>query len=124
VIAADLHRSGRFSPLPERDLLARPREASQVNFRDWRILGMDNLVIGRVRPVGDGYEVRFQLFDVLRQSQLTGLTFRTDATGLRRVAHQIADVIYETLLGEPGAFATRIAYITEVEESGGSRRYS
>ena len=124
VIAADLHRSGRFSPLPERDLLSRPQEASQVNFRDWRILGMDNLVIGRVRALGDGYEVRFQLFDVLRQSQLTGLTFRSDAAGLRRTAHQIADIIYETLLGEPGAFATRIAYITEVGEAGGSRRYS
>lgn len=124
VVGADLHRSGRFSTLPERDMLARPREASQINFRDWRILGMDNLVIGRVRPTGDGYEVRFQLFDVLRQSQLTGLTFRTDAAGLRRTAHQIADIIYETLLGEPGAFATRIAYITEIEQTGGSRRYS
>lgn len=124
VIAADLHRSGRFSPLPDRDMLSRPQEASQINFRDWRILGMDNLVIGRVRALGDGYEVRFQLFDVLRQSQLTGLTFRSDAAGLRRTAHQIADIIYETLLGEPGAFATRIAYITEVEEAGGARRYA
>ena len=124
VVAADLHRSGRFSPLPLRDLLSRPQEASQVNFRDWRILGMDNLVIGRVRALPDGYEVRFQLFDVLRQSQLTGLTFRSDAAGLRRVAHQIADIIYETLLGEPGAFATRIAYITEVGEADGSRKYA
>jgi TolB protein len=124
VIAADLHRSGRFSPLPERDLLSRPQEASQINYRDWRVLGMDNLVIGRVRALPDGYEVRFQLFDVLRQSQLTGLTFRSDAAGLRRVAHQIADIIYETLLGEPGAFATRIAYITEVGEADGSRKYA
>ncbi len=124
VITADLHRSGRFSPLPLRDMLSRPQETSQINFRDWRILGMDNLVIGRVRALPDGYEVRFQLFDVLRQSQLTGLTFRSDAAGLRRTAHQIADVIYETLLGEPGAFATRIAYITEVGEADGSRKYS
>lgn len=124
VIAADLHRSGRFSPLPLRDMLSRPQEASQINFRDWRILGMDNLVVGRVRAIGDGFEVRFQLFDVLRQSQLTGLTFRSDAAGLRRTAHQIADIIYETILGEPGAFATRIAYVTELTGGDASRRYS
>lgn len=125
VIAADLHRSGRFSPLARTDMVSRPREASQIRFRDWRMLGMDSLVIGNVRRIGgDGFEVRFQLYDVLRQSQLIGMTFRSDAAGLRRTAHQIADIIYETLLGEPGAFATRIAYITEVEEPGGSRRYS
>jgi len=81
-------------------------------------------VIGRVCPSGDGYEVRFQLFDVLRQVQLTGLTYRTDRNGLRRTAHQIADVIYETLLGQPGAFATRIAYVTEVTDAAGARKYS
>lgn len=124
VIAADLHRSGRFSPLPSRDMLSRPHEPAQIQFKDWRILGMDNLVIGRVRQVGETYEIRFHLFDALRQSQLTGLTFRADRAGLRRVAHQIADVIYETLLGEPGAFATRIAYITEVSSGEGARRYT
>jgi TolB protein len=124
VIAADLHRSGRFSPLPTRDMLSRPQEPGQIQFKDWRILGMDSLVIGRMRQVGETYEIRFHLFDVLRQSQLTGLTFRADREGLRRVAHQIADVIYETLLGEPGAFATRIAYITEVSTGETSRRYT
>lgn len=125
VIAADLHRSGRFSPLPSRDMLSRPQEPGQIQFKDWRVLGMDNLVIGRVRQVGETYEIRFHLFDVLRQSQLTGLTFRANHPGdLRRIAHQIADVIYETLLGEPGAFNTRIAYITEIASGDGQRRYT
>jgi len=124
VITADLQRSGRFAPLADRDMISRPREASQINYGDWRKLGVDHLVIGRVCPAGDGYEVRFQLFDVLRQVQLTGLTYRTDRNRLRRTAHEIADVIYETLLGEPGAFATRIAYVTEVTDATGARKYS
>ncbi len=124
VITADLHRSGRFSPLPERDMVSRPTEGSRINFRDWRLLGVDSVVVGQVRPLGEGFEVRFQLFDVLRQNQLTGFTIRTDRAGMRRTAHQIADMIYETLLGEPGAFATRIAYVTEVAGADGVRRYS
>ena len=124
VISADLKRSGRFAPVARNDLIARPYEASQVNFRDWRLLKADNLVIGKVTPFGAGYVAQFQLFDVFRGVQLAGYSIRSDAKSLRRTAHQIADMIYETLTGEPGAFATRIAYITVTAGGDGKRHYS
>jgi TolB protein len=124
VISADLKRSGRFAPVARNDLIARPYEASQVNFRDWRLLKADNLVIGKVTPFGAGYVAQFQLFDVFRGVQLAGYSIRSDANSLRRTAHQIADMIYETLTGEPGAFATRIAYITVTNGGDGKRHYS
>jgi len=124
VISADLKRSGRFAPVARNDLIARPYEASQVNFRDWRLLKADNLVIGKVTPFGAGYVAQFQLFDVFRGVQLAGYSIRSDAKSLRRTAHQIADMIYETLTGEPGAFATRIAYITVTNGGDGKRHYS
>lgn len=124
IISADLYRSGRFSPLPERDFLARPQEGSQINFTNWSILGVENLVVGRLRAVGSEYVVQFQLFDVFRTTQVTGYSIRTNEQNLRHAAHQISDIIYEALIGEPGAFATRIAYVTEMVESSGKRRYS
>jgi len=124
VIAADLRRSGRFAPLKRNDLIARPYEANQVNFKDWRLVKSDNLVIGKVTPFGAGYTVKFYLFDVFRGVQLSAFSLRSDAAHLRRTAHQIADMIYETLTGEPGAFATRIAYITVTDLGAGKRRYS
>jgi TolB protein len=124
VISADLKRSGRFAPVARNDLIARPYDASQVNFRDWRLLKADNLVIGKVTPFGAGYVAQFQLFDVFRGVQLAGYSIRSDAKSLRRTAHQIADMIYETLTGEPGAFATRIAYITVTNGGDGKRHYS
>jgi TolB protein len=124
VIAADLRRSGRFAPEARDDLIARPYEPGQVNFRDWRLIKADYLVIGKVTPYGAGYTVQFHLFDVFRGVQMSGYSLRSDAANLRHTAHQIADMVYETITGEPGAFATRIAYITVTNIGGGKRRYS
>ena len=115
VVSADLARSGRFKPLPREDMLERPSQGSEVDFRDWRAVNVDNLVVGRIRPNGPGgYLVRFQLFDVYRGEQLAGYSIPTTAADLRGTAHSIADLVYEALTGEPGAFATRIAYVSSI----------
>ncbi len=123
IIAADLHRSGHFAPLPKEDLISQPHEGPRINFADWRALGTPNIVVGKIRPSGGGYMVQFQLFDVFKGVQLTGYSIASNAQELRRTAHQISDLIYETLTGQPGAFATRIAYVTETQV-GGKSRYS
>jgi len=113
IISADLARSGRFTPLPDRDLVAHPTDGAQVQFQNWRMVNVDNLVIGQVRETGAGmYAVQYQLFDVFRNKQLAGFSFPASRKDLRRVAHHISDLIYEQLTGERGAFNTRIAYIT------------
>jgi TolB protein len=113
IITADLNRSGRFEALPDRDLVSHPTSAEQVKFQNWRMLNVDNLVIGQLDETGDGqYTVRFELFDVFRGKRLAGSSFPTSARDLRRVAHHISDIIYETLTGERGAFNTQIAYVT------------
>jgi TolB protein len=113
IIAADLNRSGRFESLPDRDLVSHPTTAEQVKFQNWRMLSVDNLVIGQLDETGDGqYSVRFELFDVFRGTRLAGSSFTAATRDLRTVAHHISDIIYETLTGERGAFNTQIAYIT------------
>lgn len=124
IVAADLARTGRFAPIAERDLPARPAEASQVNFGDWRKLGTENLVIGRVRPDHGAYSVEFHLLDVFKGQQLAGYAIPARNDTLRRAAHKVADLIYEKLTGERGAFATRVAYVTESRGATGNRRYS
>jgi len=113
IIAADLERSGRFAPMPFADLPAMPSAFADVRFKDWRLLGMENLVIGRLLAQSDGsFQIEFRLIDVFRARQLAGYRVPARAANLRYAAHQIADIIYEKLLGESGAFATRIAYVT------------
>ncbi len=124
IVAADLRRSGRFAPLPEQDLISRPYQGNDVRFPDWRVLGVGDLVIGRVQATGpDQYEVQFQLFDVFRARQLVGYSIPARGSELRRVAHRVSDLIYKALTGENGAFDTRIAYIT-AEKSAAGKQYS
>ena len=113
VIEANLKRSGRFSTLPRNEMLSRPSSSIEVNFKDWRLLGSDHIVIGKVQLTSrDQYLVQVQLVDVLREKQLAGFSYPVHKNAMRRLAHQISDVIYEKLTGEKGAFNTRIAYIT------------
>jgi TolB protein len=113
IVEADLLRSGRFSPLDKKVFVARPVEDRQVVFKDWRIVKAEALVIGNIKPAGQGrWQVEFRLYDVFKEKQLAGYTYAVTADRLRAVAHQISDLIYEKLTGEPGVFATRIAYVT------------
>jgi TolB protein len=112
IISADLNRSGRFEALPDSDLVAHPTEGSQVQFQNWRMVNVDNLVIGKISESGQQYSVQFQLFDVFRGNQVAGYSFNVGRKELRRVAHHISDLIYEKLTGERGAFNTQIAYVT------------
>ena len=113
VIRADLDRSGQFRTLPERDIVEKPTRGDQINYATWRALKQDYIVVGRVLDSGDGgYRVEYELFDLARQQRLLGFALPARANGLRDVAHQIADAIYEKITGVRGAFWTRIAYVT------------
>lgn len=113
VITADLNRSGQFRGLPVGDLVERPTRGSEVNYPAWRALNQDYLLVGRVVDAGAGsYRLEYELFDVATQQRLLGFALTARANAMRDVAHQVADAVYEKILGVPGAFFTRIAYIT------------
>ncbi len=40
LVTADLARSGRFAPLDAGDMLERPTTGRDVDFEDWRIIGI------------------------------------------------------------------------------------
>ena len=125
IIANDLARSGRFAPMSEADMPQKPTQMQQVNFKDWRLLGMENLVLGNIRQNDAGdYDIEFRLIDIYKGTQLTGFRIPASQAQLRRTAHQISDIIYEKLTGIRGAFNTRIAYITVKRLEGKKKLYS
>jgi len=113
VIRSDLNRSGQFRTLPEASIIERPTRGAEVRYPTWRLLKQDFVVVGRLVDAGDGgYRVEYELHDVARQAVLLTMTVPGRGKGLRDAAHQIADQIYEKILGVKGAFWTHIAYIT------------
>jgi TolB protein len=119
VVRADLQRSGLFRVLDPADFLDQPHRPDEVRHKDWRLIGADALVIGRMLPGGeDRIEVRFRLYDVYRQQQVAGVRYSIRRGGLRGLGHRIADRIHERLIGYSGAFSTQLAYVVQGEKHG------
>jgi len=114
VVSSDLYRSGLFAPLDEEDMVDRPVDAESIRFGTWRLLKVDYVVIGRVNdaPDGNGFDVVYELFDVHTQERLLSQITSVGLGDLRFGSHRVADAIYEKLTGVPGAFSTRIAYVS------------
>jgi len=115
VIADDLERSGLFAPIDKRAFLSQPAGlAVRPNFVNWKPLNAQALIIGEVKQLPGGQlRTDFRLWDVFAELPMTGLSLSTSPSNWRRVAHIVADAIYERITGEGGYFDTRIVYISE-----------
>ena len=119
IVEADLQRSGLFRTTPRRDMLAFPSKASDVYFRDWRMLGSEYLVVGSMRTIADGrYELEFSLLNVTAQKTEFKHAVRGRVNEMRDLAHLVSDKVYQEITGIRGAFSTRIAYVTANRDSG------
>ncbi len=115
VVAADLERTGLFQPLEEATFRQRNLDVNaQPSFPDWRAIAAQALVNGSTSIDPDGrLRVDFRLWDVNGGQQLLGLQFVATPENWRRVAHQIADKVYERLTGQTGHFDTRIVFVAQ-----------
>ena len=115
VVTGDLQRSGLFRPLDPNSFLERNLDVNvQPKFDDWKTIGAQALVNGQVTVDADGrLHVDFRLWDIFQAQQLLGLQFTTTPENWRRVAHKIADAVYERLTGEKGYFDTRVVFVSE-----------
>ena len=121
IIAADLNRSGRFASLPDKEMLQKPTDVREINWRSWRALEVPYLVIGKWGPskqAAGAYDVQYALYDTVREKHLLGYVIeRVFPAQLRMAAHHVSDIVYQELTGERGAFSTKIAYIKTVGAS-------
>ena len=113
LVSDDLARSGRFKTMERKDMIDQPHTGTGISFDDWRRLNNDYIVVGTMQPDGtDRFNITYELYNVLTKQRLLGFQISANRPGLRSAGHQIADAVFEKILGIRGAFSTRIAYIS------------
>lgn len=122
VLLQDLEVSGYFRALSPDAYLVAKREVKlypeKTDFRAWSLIGAEALILLEIRCRQGGIETEAQLLDVLTGKLLTWKRYKSESTGYRLVAHRFANEVARELTGRPGAFDTRIAYISN---EGGSK---
>lgn len=111
IIQSDLYRSGQFAPIAEEDMLSLPQVPNDVNFRDWRVLGTDYVVVGQMEKQEDELSVSFHVFDVSLERKLIAGKISGLASQHREIAHMVADQVFESITDIQGAFSTKIMYV-------------
>jgi len=115
IVQADLERSGQFKGLAAGAAVM--DELSRPDWSPWRQLSAEALLAGSVTRLADGrYDVRARLWDVVKGQDKGDFKATVSAAELRLSAHHMADWVYLQLTGTPGAFASRISYVTKSGE--------
>lgn len=115
VVGQDLERSGLFRTIDQRAFIDTiTSDKAFPLFANWRKINASGLLVGNVELAEEGQlQIEFRIWDVYTERQIIGKSYSTTKENWRRIAHLIADSIYERLTGENGYFDTRIVYIAE-----------
>jgi len=114
IVQRDLESSGRFKGMARTDMITTPTTATDVEAAAWKQMRNDYVVVGRVTAVAGGQlAVEADLVNVLNGQVLPlNRKWTVMPANLRNAAHRVADAVYERIIGQRGAFATRIAYVS------------
>lgn len=114
VIREDLERSGLFT-IQSPDTFGTRNVSVNVTprFNDWKNLSTEALVVGNGTQTQDRLRVEFRLWDIYGESQMLGLEFSSSDVNWRRIAHKVADAIYQRLTGKGGMFDSRVIFVAE-----------
>ena len=123
VIRNDLNRTGEFSMLDKRLLLPLKMEDEDINYQDWKLLGMDYVIAGNIINDKNSIDVDYKIYDIqkkrkIRSSKVFGLPNQ-----LRQLAHYTSDGIYESIAGIKGIASTKLLYVNEIKSGDIKSRY-
>jgi TolB protein len=78
------------------------------------------VLVGQVNSAGGTLQAQYELYDVSQEKRLVGATASAPVSASRSLAHHISDRVYEAITGVPGAFSTKLAYVTLERRADGS----
>lgn len=122
IVVADLERTGLFRVIDKEAYIQRFSSFdTKPVFADWRAINAHALVQGALNtdPMRGQIQVSFRLWDVFTGTQMEAQLLTTKENMWRKMAHKIADALYERLTGEKGYFNTAVVFVSE---TGGQKK--
>jgi TolB protein len=114
IVKNDLNRTGEFRILDNKQLLSIPTNEDNLNYSDFKLLGIDYIVMGSLEEEDtSNISAVYKIFSVQKESQLRTSTVYGVPNKLKQLAHYISDGIYEEITGLKGVASTRLLYVTE-----------
>lgn len=114
IVEADLKSTGLFRIVGHDAFPENVKMGEMPNFKSWMAIKAQVLVQAKVSKADQGrYKLEFYVWDVGGQEQIEAQALFASKKSLRRLAHIMADAVYERLTGETGYFDTQIVFIAE-----------
>ena len=114
VVENDLKRTGLFRIVNHDAFPEYVKMGKLPNFKSWAAIKTQVLVQAKLFKEPDGmYRLEFYVWDIDGTQQVEAQSLVASRKSARRLAHIMADAIYERLTGEVGYFDTQIVFIAE-----------
>ena len=117
IMRNDLIRTGEFYILDEGLLLPVNFINDELVYSDWKLLGMDYLVTGKIVKLNNSLDISYEIYDVHKKRKLRSSKVFGIPNQIRQLAHYTSDGIYESITGIKGIAATRLLYVNEIKDS-------
>lgn len=123
VVDADLKSTGLFNIVSRNALPEFVKIGDMPDFDLWRAIRAQVLVQAKLSVTADKqYKLEFYVWDTTSGEQIEAQNLVASFKSARRLAHIMADAIYERLTGEIGYFDTQIVFIAETGPIGDRAR--
>ncbi len=114
VLENDLKSSGLFRIVGHDAFPEFAKMNDLPNFQSWMAIKTQVLVqVKMVAEKNNRYKIDFYVWDVNGKEQIEAQSLVSSKKSARRMAHIMADAIYERLTGEVGYFDTQVVFIAE-----------
>ncbi|MGA6993442.1 MAG: Tol-Pal system beta propeller repeat protein TolB [Candidatus Deferrimicrobiaceae bacterium] len=126
-IGGDLAMTSLFDVIPRPAYLERIGtehfSGRPLSFPDWKMIGTEAVVIGKVEVRGDQMTVEMRLYDVSLGNMMLGKKYTGPAGRFRKMAHKFANEVLYAFTGVRGIFDTEIAFSARPEKGKGKEIY-
>ena len=114
VVENDLKSTGLFRMINKDAFPQFVKFNDMPDFKLWYAIKAQILVQSKMTKQSNGmYKLEFYVWDLNSKEQIEAQSLAASKKSVRRMAHLMADAIYERLTGEVGYFDTQIVFIAE-----------